>query len=829
MIDFADVSESALCEAVDASTGLLKRQLIHAHRKIKQAFHAKAKLQEALDKDPGKFAIRKMATGSIDDFHKGLRDRIGKSNDHSTTCFFCVSCLNCDSWSTYAGVPNPNFFKAMRAEHTTRSGHDFTFVTGNYNLRTQACKEWLYVVGDENGTRLDPPASDMQHGRIIRPIDDLLQNPLAKTAKLTREEMIAIVMYTGPVFVLYNAVLRRFPADIYQVFKDGDNLFPTTIFVLVSAINKLSRCMNIPPDTLLYRGLGGTLEFPDSFTRADPSCITPNALGFLEYGFMSTSADMNVALQYSGVKDGKPKAGILQIRSNAVDRGADISNFSQYPAEKEFLFVPYSFVQGEGRQRTVVVDGGGVLTVVPVRVNINLKTETVEELREKKKQLHLASARSIVDELKHELEEWATSAEATERMKQEFQKSLSEASSTLTCSMDELVAGIVNQCASVVTRHEETDVQAYVNDSTFRALVSEILDAKMWAKEAKDLWIHDKSHHAKFIAKTYTLRKSHRYWQMVLRKRISDASCKPRDKVAFSLELLKSRGLLTTGSVDEVNAEGEGLIAQAGLDGWAPMDITAASFVGADFNAIVKADNETGSALCFAAHFGHYHSISALVSARCDVNRCNLKGQTPIYLAAADGNANCINLLASLGGDVNKCIFEDEVSPIMIAACNGQAACIELLISLKGNVNKTHSNGSSAIYMAAMLGHSDCLKLLISAKGDVNKSRDDGMSPVFAAVEGGRSECLAQLISAKADVNRCERNSGTSPVIYAVLKQAHLKKTANSANGMNEIAIDTINICLAQLLSARGKPIMNGVALSSKDFDEFRKVMGVFI
>ena len=88
VIDFADVSESALCEAVDASTGLLKRQLIHAHRKIKQAFHAKAKLQEALDKDPGKFAIRKMATGSIDDFHKGLRDRIGKSNDRFTTCFF---------------------------------------------------------------------------------------------------------------------------------------------------------------------------------------------------------------------------------------------------------------------------------------------------------------------------------------------------------------------------------------------------------------------------------------------------------------------------------------------------------------------------------------------------------------------------------------------------------------------------------------------------------------------------------------------------------------------------------------------------------------------
>ncbi len=57
-------------------------------------------------------------------------------------------------------------------------------------------------------------------------------------------------------------------------------------------IHKLPRCKNIPPGTLLYRGLGGTLEFPDRFTRADPNCATPNALGFLEYGFMSTTADL---------------------------------------------------------------------------------------------------------------------------------------------------------------------------------------------------------------------------------------------------------------------------------------------------------------------------------------------------------------------------------------------------------------------------------------------------------------------------------------------------------------------------------------------------------
>ena len=76
-------------------------------------------------------------------------------------------------------------------------------------------------------------------------------------------------------FVIYNAILRRYPADIYKVYEIADNKFPTTIFVLVSAINKLSRCMNIPPGTLLYRGLGGTLEFRRGVTGSVASLRLP--------------------------------------------------------------------------------------------------------------------------------------------------------------------------------------------------------------------------------------------------------------------------------------------------------------------------------------------------------------------------------------------------------------------------------------------------------------------------------------------------------------------------------------------------------------------------
>ena len=94
-----------------------------------------------------------------------------------------------------SGAPNLDFKKAMCAEHTTRGGSTHTFTTGNYRITSQPFKEWSYVVADESGHRVECP--DKSHGREIKPIDELMKKPLARKAKLTEEEMIAVVLYTG--------------------------------------------------------------------------------------------------------------------------------------------------------------------------------------------------------------------------------------------------------------------------------------------------------------------------------------------------------------------------------------------------------------------------------------------------------------------------------------------------------------------------------------------------------------------------------------------------------------------------------------------------------
>jgi hypothetical protein len=129
---------------------------------------------------------------------------------------------------------------------------------------------------------------------------------------------------------VYNTILRRWPVARYEAFNAGRNLYPTTIHVLVSAIQKIACVMKLPENLVLYRGLGG-VRLPDCFHRADEN----GCRGFAEWGFMSTTSSKEVAISYSGLDDRRPMPTVFEIRVGAVDRGACIREFSQYPAEIE--------------------------------------------------------------------------------------------------------------------------------------------------------------------------------------------------------------------------------------------------------------------------------------------------------------------------------------------------------------------------------------------------------------------------------------------------------------------------------------------------------------
>ena len=97
---------------------------------------------------------------------------------------------------TPAGMPSLKFLDAMEAEHCGGKDKDIEFTTGNYNVTTCPYKEWKFVADKLYDER------DMAHGRTVPDVDVLLEqhNQLVPEggAKVTRAEVFAVVLYTGP-------------------------------------------------------------------------------------------------------------------------------------------------------------------------------------------------------------------------------------------------------------------------------------------------------------------------------------------------------------------------------------------------------------------------------------------------------------------------------------------------------------------------------------------------------------------------------------------------------------------------------------------------------
>ena len=81
----------------------------------------------------------------------------------------------------------------MKAEHTTRHGHDLEFTTPNFHITTTPAQEWAIVV---DGAM--PKEAHMQHGRRVRGVGSMMKEALVGKAGLTEAEVIAVALYTGP-------------------------------------------------------------------------------------------------------------------------------------------------------------------------------------------------------------------------------------------------------------------------------------------------------------------------------------------------------------------------------------------------------------------------------------------------------------------------------------------------------------------------------------------------------------------------------------------------------------------------------------------------------
>ena len=364
--------------------------------------------------------------------------------------------------------------------------------------------------------------------------------------------------------------------------------------LIIQRVKAIPLTARMPEGTLLYRGLGGLIDLPDKFHQADAQ----GRSGFLDWGMMSTSSERDVALGYSGVKQRRPRAMVMVIEVTAVDRGADISEFSQYPGEKEFLWLPCSFVQRAlaGGGRVQVVDGG-LVTFVPVRVNLNLKTETVEELLQKKKSMHVTGFEFRVNELRQQLRDEASAGNAEARLKRD------KASQGVYWEKEHSVEGFIEaqtgKVSAVLELHRARAAADYSDDGVYRSLVAESLEAASMAQSALRWWLRD-AQQVIHLIEDCSLLQFQRRFESFLRLRYAGAGSE-EERRAAAVELCKARRLMRSDAKEKDGNLEPPLVALAARGG-SGEDVALLVAAGADVAAV--ADKER-CCLYLAAQQGH--------------------------------------------------------------------------------------------------------------------------------------------------------------------------------------------------------------------------------
>ena len=126
--------------------------------------------------------------------------------------------------------------------------------------------------------------------------------------------------------------------------------------------------------------------------------------------------------------------------------------------------------------------------------------------------------------------------------------------------------------------------------------------------------------------------------------------------------------------------------------------------------------NVPGLELFQAACSGDAYKAATLLSAssvQSYINYTDVKGHTPLYKAASQGDTLIVTQLIAAHSNVDLTKTTDGTTPLFITAQNGHASVARLLIEARCNVDHAlKTNGAKPLHVAAVEGHADVITQL---------------------------------------------------------------------------------------------------------------------
>jgi len=177
---------------------------------------------------------------------------------------------------------------------------------------------------------------------------------------------------------------------------------------------------------------------------------------------------------------------------------------------------------------------------------------------------------------------------------------------------------------------------------------------------------------------------------------------------------------------------------------------------------IAIASKSGKTALHYVAYYkGSIDLAKLLIDAAAPVNVMDKRRKTPLDYARARRNDALVELLLAKGARTGRELRAE--TDIHYAAANGYAEAVRRFIENGGDVNADDRGGYTALQYAAYNGYIEVVRVLIEAKADVNATSNKRKKTALQyAAQKGRKEIALLLLDKGADVNALDKAGRTA-------------------------------------------------------------------
>ncbi len=189
--------------------------------------------------------------------------------------------------------------------------------------------------------------------------------------------------------------------------------------------------------------------------------------------------------------------------------------------------------------------------------------------------------------------------------------------------------------------------------------------------------------------------------------------------------------------------------------------------------ASVTFGGDRDSALHHCIRYGHFDCATKLILAGAVVDVENVKGVTPLILAAQSGELELFKLLEEKGANESHVTLSGSTAALQAAHFGRLPILRHLLMKNRQLLELANYHHTTPLMRASQEDHLDVVKFLCEMGATVNRKNMQAMTALMLAAQRGNAKVCEYLIQEGADLNAMTQQASTSLVLAC--KRQHLE------------------------------------------------------